>query len=72
MEPARNPTGLVLGVFALFGLAVGVIGGPCGDTLAEQALSVTAVPAALAGFGFVADRAAAADRRHEGVVSARR
>lgn len=70
-KQAKHPATVVLGAFALFGLAVGLIAGPCGDTLAEHALSVGAAPALLMGLGFFIDRGIAA-RGSEETASAER
>ncbi|MGB3682541.1 MAG: hypothetical protein WA990_08640 [Rubrobacteraceae bacterium] len=59
MKPARHPATIILGMFALIGLIIGLIGGYCGNTFLEQVFSVTAVPVALVGFGLLVDRTVA-------------
>jgi hypothetical protein len=58
MQPkqARYPATMFLGAFAFFGLMVGLVAGPCGDTLAQRAVSADAASALLVGSGLLIDR----------------
>lgn len=56
MKLTRYPASLMLGVVAVVSLVIGIIGGVCGETFAEQTFAAAATPIILVALGLVIDR----------------